>query len=753
MPRAPKPPTIAPLTGYLDNRSPADLMPPGAFRKRQNFIAPETNVLQRAPGFERLYETGPGSSAFFRPNADLHDQLLDLQFYYKIAENDEDDPTITVYPPAEPPCAGNLVTRTTGRQPITLLYQAKNSRGTLRSIAATESRIYALNEGAHAWRLIGDGYGKGVDDGTCPPRRFHATQNQDVVLFTNGLNDILAWRFDEQIHGCAMQAVDTIPDLITVNIRNARVIWTWNNVTFLADVTIDGSRYSNRIFWSDYQNPLSWDPSKLDSIANFHDLDDNEVIMGGAALGDYFVIVTNRKLWLMSINSGSGEPFVFTRRKPTANGEGCAFYRNTICVVHPEGHPGAASYLAYAGRDGIYSFNIFEEGPKRVDWLHLATREMFEDIDTAWCDNAIAEFNTAARSLEIFWVSRGSTTGFPLQGLRIDTTTNVVSTLDYGCTALSNWQTQPRGNLFDWLVGNGICTVASLVEKGYARVKEEVGIIVRGAPITLDSLVTTDALAYNQAYKNCNPNGTPWIAWPTVGPCSGTDPTFTTEWAFNPDKVLGNHGAISQNSFCSRVTLPNCDSCDSDFRFVGALSEDWCLKQFGGVFYREVCTNPTARGESRPFGSHETDNLYLSAVASYERRGYKSILRSGAQDFGIRHLEKVIRGLLLDILTENDSDPIKISLRVGTAGQPVDPNDPTRCKIRWFDCGERTLNCQTAYTDGKHTRPNEYMNWPTYQKGKFIYFELTIDGIGGASTMSAITQTVAVAKDNKLSTT
>lgn len=136
---------ISPMTGHMDLRSPNGLCGLGNWRLVLNVAAVEVNKPCRMGGWRRLF----ASDSFW--NEDLHDDLLCFsQFYDAFTQTDYtfyDGFYDTIY------CGTDLNTRDGCREPKTLLveFETDSSR---KLIAASESRIYELNEGIGNWRII-----------------------------------------------------------------------------------------------------------------------------------------------------------------------------------------------------------------------------------------------------------------------------------------------------------------------------------------------------------------------------------------------------------------------------------------------------------------------------------------------------------------------------------------------------------------------------------------------------------------------
>jgi hypothetical protein len=162
---------------------------------------------------------------------------------------------------------------------------------------------------------------------------------------------------------------------------------------------------------------------------------------------------------------------------------------------------------------------------------------------------------------------------------------------------------------------------------------------------------------------------------------------------------------------------------------------DWCLKQIGKVFFREICTNPT------DVGTVTTDG-YTSPAGVYTKDGITSILRFAPTQANKQLVECDYLQLdFVPVPVVLPDVPLNVSLRVGVSAQPADPNDPN-APIVWFQRSAKPLAYGTAKSSAQHlaagTQPGPVLAWKFKHEGRIMYFELTIAGIGGDSTFSKI---------------
>ena len=418
---------LAPLTGIKDSRSQPDEMPVGAFREVLNFWVSDERRLCRRFGHQKLRSLEEDYN-----NSDLHDQLLSLQ----------DDPSV-------------------GRQPISLLYASLTAFGASTLIAGTESRLYSYNASTANWKLFAEGLGAGIDDGSLPKRRFYAAQVGDKVYFTNDYDAPFCWSIGSD-------AVEEIADMEEIGLTRAAGIWAWHNIAFYFNVEMDGKRYRNRIVWSDLNDGGSVDPSKVDSITGLVDLEDDEEILGGTELGNIFLIFTTRRIYEVQVVAGI-QTFNFAKRyvpddNRSGSLEGCLFYRNTLVSD--------GTKIYYLGEEGVYNYDLYSVGPERVEWIHKATKEMFDEIDDTACDSHVGHYDSTTKEIWFSYVVADTVGQLPSKTLAINTKYPHTSRIDHGYTAFCRYEPKVRASLREWFADNNICSMEELQDAGYGFEKE-----------------------------------------------------------------------------------------------------------------------------------------------------------------------------------------------------------------------------------------------------------------------------------------
>lgn len=739
-----KPISVAPLTGVLDLRSSPDLIPAGGVRMRQNFQTVGDGKLRRGCGWPKLL-----TSANYN-NEDFHDQLLTFG--------------------------------ASMRQPVTLIQEAQSFIGVRSLFIGQQSRLLRLSEHGGNWKVMGSGFG-GTASQSCAAPRFRSARVGDYVAFTNDY-DRPKYHVLEQV-GESGESLYEFDDFVTIGLRRAKFVWSWRNFLIFANVEMDNQRYPFRLLGSDFEQPTSFDPEKADSITWQKDLMSHEEILGGAPSGNEFLIYTTHGIWAMTIVGG--ESTVNFRR--CYNGEdnqmrGLLRYPG-ILVNLGEMHLYAAGQTEEEGRGALFMYNQFYARPERPEWLHRASSLIFDNIDTSVCEVHVAALH--GNEVLISVAEEGQDNECPNVTLRINMQHQACDKVDFGFTAFGGFNSQDIQTVRDFIIESGICDLAGLtaVDANYGYENEglpnplpamgaveatcihTLSVLHLGGTVTAAGAGTAAAngdyvwnvltLRYentNGYYLTTSSNGTTrtWKLfsdvptqlysttatleglWSTVDGGAGPAPTFTAD----ADVVRAEDyekTASDTDSLCDilgdETIDAGCRNCPSDKLFVAAASDDWCLKQIGGAYYREECSNPTAVGIT-------TGDGYQSAAGTYVLNGYDSIWIPGPMftpNGGI-----ICHNVSMQYQARPQTPPSDISLRVGVSGQIADANGDS-CLV-WHQHSSKKLKCQSDKTPAQHratnTQPTTTLGWELHRKGPVLYLELKIAGTGGDVDLSRI---------------
>lgn len=647
---------ISPLTGPLDLRSIPDLLSSNGLRMRQNMQCVGQNTLRRGSGWRKLM-----SEANYN-NSDFHDQLLSLS------------------------SAG-------GRQPVTMLYEATSTLQVRSLIIATQQTIAQLNAHSGGYRVLGTGFGGTYSQDALAPR-FHAAQVEDYVLFANDSDKVQYLRLEQAADPITGKFINPVPDLDTIELERAKVIFAWKNVIFLANVTMGHESVPYRLVWSDYLNPIGFDPADLESITGFKDLFTHEEILAAKPVGNSMFIYTTHGVWEM-IAVGGDQSFDFRR---VYNGEedklkGCLAYPNTLVNIH--------DLHCYVGNEGIYFFGQYYTAPDRPEWLHRASADLLSRIDVNACDAHVA--GPYADEVIFSVATADAVNHCPDYTLRINKKYEVADVVDHGFTAIAQFAPQDVPTIRDFIVENEICTVAGLASAGYPYGPEELPRVLPGG-----------AAAF-----------TPEHIYTGVGQTIAGIPNIE-DW---------NQGSASTDSLCvllSGLRLDEiCRTCKVAPLLIAVSSMDWCIKELGTAFYREQCQNPTATGVT-------DSNGYTAAVGSYLLDPITSILRF-APAF-LPDAMVILSQIELKFVPKPQDPPLQVFLRIGQSGEPADPN--TGVGMVFYQHSGKDLGYNTARNSAQHqaanTQPSGRALWNFLRTGRFLYVELSITGVGGDALFSSI---------------
>lgn len=201
-----------------------------------------------------------------------------------------------------------------------------------------------------------------------------------------------------------------------------------------------------------------------------------------------------------------------------------------------------------------------------------------------------------------------------------------------------------------------------------------------------------------------------------------------------------------------------CGGCNTRAIYLGASAQDYSIKDIGSVFYRERCLNPTVTGTFNNSGA------YVPSIGNYTLDGYFTIMR-GIFPFGNMDKEKIIKHILLDkqvlpAIGEN----CYLRLRVGTSYSALDPNSQMNpdaigynsdtkipiafrvagdtCEVIWRTTADQNLMCHETRTNTSsllaNTRPSLATEWPVFEQGRFLFWELSVVGKEGTNYIKPI---------------
>lgn len=154
---------------------------------------------------------------------------------------------------------------------------------------------------------------------------------RDNLLGTNGVDVPFLW------NGAGNGAVMSVPPSLT----KAKSVEVFSSYTFLANVTVGGTDYKSRLYWSALDSITSWD------AADFNDVyrDDGQTIVAIKTLADRLVIFKERSIHLAFFTGDADVPFRFQKSNSSV---GCIAQFSVQEIDNG---------LVFLATDGLYFFD------------------------------------------------------------------------------------------------------------------------------------------------------------------------------------------------------------------------------------------------------------------------------------------------------------------------------------------------------------------------------------------------------------
>lgn len=215
-----------------------------------------------------------------------------------------------------------------------------------------------------------------------------------------------------------------------------------------------------------------------------------------------------------------------------------------------------------------------------------------------------------------------------------------------------------------------------------------------------------------------------WFSWPS-GTRTSNNWTMVAAMEFKTADVV----ETGFTAIANYRRTPQSGSCQEVQDLLAVSSVDWAIKSIGSVFYREYVTLDSS-------GDITKDLPLNSPTAEYVQVGYDSIMR-GLVPTGFFDREKDMRFMGLDVDVVEQSVPCVFGLRLGNTYSLRDPNDlGQNCSVLWRTHPTRPVACPDEFTNAemaaKNLRPDYQTQWPMFERGRYLYFELTITNADGS---------------------
>lgn len=677
--------TLKPLLTPLNDRDQCDVLPAGSPRIKINWSVRDGSLV-RSEGWQRLLNQVPYC------NQDLHDQLLGMQFHY-----DENTPAtansdaVVAWPSAS--CDSVRQMWATGRQPITLVSEVETDYGGRILIAATQSRIYCLNVTTGNWRLLANGIGPIEAGGFAS--RFKMAHLNDVMLFTNNFDRPHVWVNDTLPHGCKMRAIDTVEEMNRIGLYRARDVVSHKGYLMCGNIDLGGSNYAGGLIWCYAGKPFAWARISQDH-SNFQDLV-NHSIMGFAEAGDWIIVITNRGLWRGAVTGRVESAFQFgLNYEAKGQLDKCCAFANTIVSV------GQGAF--YFARNNIYYVDPTTPEPVLIDWMDNATKEVFDTINLECCESHVGGYRPEKNELWFSWAAGNDCK--PNRSIVFNLKYKTAHIIDAGFTAFGGYRADSRPTFRDLL--ESLCACDSEDLAPYI-IKEGLGCNSLTCPTTLTHVYSDQPLVIED-------------------PDEPEEPIVTEDW---------DAPESSDNSFCDAIggarLMDYCGECNEKQLFIGAASEDDCLKEITeDAYLREIAQDLTSY-----MPTPDDDDVFSFAPPSdgnHVPTGYDSEMVLGPWLLGESELSDVnLKRIVMHIEQQVIEGRINaLVLRVGKSNFPVDPRNQN-CGITWGPELPKVIECQNEMSpeqyNAKGYRPSNDLNWELYETAKFLYLEIKVRGL------------------------
>lgn len=559
------------------------------------------------------------------------------------------------------------------REAITALFAVNSVGGRRRLIAATRSRIYVNDDRNGNWRIIADGLGGGCakeDDCTCSSKRFRIAALGNTVLFTNGVDPVLAWEFDSKPEGCFFWSADYVAQLRQLSIDSAEVVQSWNGFAFVGNVSEGGDKFASRFYWSDYNAPLSWIPGG-ESLAGYHDFGNGEKILAMEPIGGRLRIFTDKAIYDCILVRDPEQVFSIQE-----------IYRGPNVLRYAFALVNTGDTLVWMGESSLYIMAEYDRTPQRIEWIHQAAGVIYQGIRAEWvqnfdglppfgsvnknqCNQAVGGWDSMRQAIWFSWPTDNNVC--PNMSLVLWPRYAKASIVDHGFTAFVNHRPDFRMSIRDFLWTRGFCEALDLL------------LDKEGIPYTYGGGEYFQYL-YNR-YES-------------------------TAYPMDPASAIA--------SLCGVCLYDICESCDVDVRFLMASAADKTIKEF--------TPNQCVR---EMLDSEVTFPFPNTSAATYTDVGYYSMMQGDPYDYNTP-VEKLIVTANLNYVAAIQTTPNSLYYQVSYGMQP-------ECQS-WADSDAVPLECLDPpdFEEDTNARPGEIPRFAFYNAGSYLGWRFYTFGTGGA---------------------
>lgn len=586
----------------------------------------------------------------------------------------------------------------------------RGENGDTRLLAGTRSRLFCNTGLDGNWRVIYDNAGGVRPEAGVAETRWKFAQIGGISIFTNGVDSPIWWSHEGAGGSGFEESAAQIDDLIALDITVAKTVGAWRGFMFLGNTVTEGTTNVNRVYWSDFNDPLSFTPLP-DSLAGYIDLSADERVLAMEPIGGQFRVYTDKAIYDVNLVGGDE---VFNFRE---------IYRGPSALRFENSLVNLGSTHIYAGEDTVYVLGELDRAPQRIDWIFKASGAIYDGVRPEYlggipsttigsygkvnrkaCYNVVGGYNEQDRQVWMSWCADDEIVPARSLVLQLDTQKSCI--VDAGFTAFCAHLPTYQVSVRRWLADLGICDPKAA---GSLMVKE-------GNPYP-QIYVKNETLLYTR-------NQTENIELPA-----------------------------SANSLCQLTDQnpslePDCTPCSNGYKFIMASAQDKCLKEYDPDYYaREICiTSEANRGYPYSAWSstdHPTTSTCNAAPGSYsvsyEDRGYVTILQTDSQDIGSPTNKTVQRvAVEYDAPDVVDANAAKLHVDIGYGAQPR--------QLIWQDSTPRPIDRLSTEAEAAliaaNKRPNRMATFPFFRTGSQIGFRIMVADankgpvIGGAVSLN-----------------
>ena len=209
-----------------------------------------------------------------------------------------------------------------------------------------------------------------------------SAQFLNEIYFTNGHDVPFEWNSS----GTAA-AVSDVP----ANLTKAKYVAEFNNYLFYGNVTVSGTAYTSRIYWSNIKDTSTWSATAFIDIAK----SDGQEITRLKVLGDKLIVYKTRSIYAVSFTGDVDVPFILPGGGKTNSAVGCVAPFSVQQVNN--GH-------VFLSADGVYFF----DGNNSFKVSDKITPTLIDDMNTTNFAEARSLVQTSKNRYMVSLIASGS---------------------------------------------------------------------------------------------------------------------------------------------------------------------------------------------------------------------------------------------------------------------------------------------------------------------------------------------------------